>query len=214
MVFLTSPLFVALAVASLATVVSAHAHPLPGSIEFYRRAKFHKVARRSLASCHEELAQRGGVYERAAESHRRKRGLPANVPYKRDAASVLATDHKSALTGVTNNTDAATLFTGNASCVLAPEVTQGPYSNSTGVYSGIVTGGNDVGTEDATNISQSELRTADCVARTRENRIGVKVILRLGPSNIEDQYIYQTQRQDQSEDCYWAILDRTGTSAN
>ncbi|KAJ6494981.1 hypothetical protein DFH09DRAFT_1104001 [Mycena vulgaris] len=61
--------------------------------------------------------------------------------------------------------------------------------------------------------SQSELRTADCVARTRENRIGVKVILRLGPSNIEDQYIYQTQRQDQSEDGYWAILDRTGTSA-
>jgi hypothetical protein len=50
-----------------------------------------------------------------------------SVPFKRDLDTVLATDHQSNLTGVTNNTDAATLFDGNSSCVLAPEVTQGPY---------------------------------------------------------------------------------------
>ncbi|KAJ6527077.1 Intradiol ring-cleavage dioxygenase [Mycena capillaripes] len=58
----------------------------------------------------------------SVEFHRR-----ANVPYKRDIATVLATDHGSNLTGVTNNTDAATLFNANSSCVLAPEVTEGPY---------------------------------------------------------------------------------------
>ncbi|KAJ7480669.1 Intradiol ring-cleavage dioxygenase [Mycena latifolia] len=134
MVFVSSTLSVALAAMSLAGVASAHSHALPGSIEFHRRANFHKVARRSLASCHEELSKRGGLYERAVErralaaaEYRRSRGLRTNVPYKRDLATDLATDHKSNLTGLTNNTDAATLFTGNASCVLAPEVTQGPY---------------------------------------------------------------------------------------
>ncbi|KAJ6585813.1 Intradiol ring-cleavage dioxygenase, partial [Mycena capillaripes] len=118
----------------LASVASAHSHLPPGSAEYYRRANFHKVARRSLASCHDELSQRGGVYERArerrrlaADNHRRKRGLRTDAPYKRDTSSVLATDHKSNLTGVTNNTAAATLFDGNSSCVLAPEVTEGPY---------------------------------------------------------------------------------------
>ncbi|KAJ7119740.1 aromatic compound dioxygenase [Mycena epipterygia] len=134
MVFIPSTLSVLLATVSLATVASAHPHPHPGSVEFHRRANFHKVARRSLASCHEELSKRGGVYERAqqrrhlaAADYRQRRGLRANVPYKRDTASVMATDHKSSLTGVTNDTDATTLFTSNASCVLAPEVTQGPY---------------------------------------------------------------------------------------
>ncbi|KAJ7480633.1 aromatic compound dioxygenase [Mycena latifolia] len=134
MVFLSSALSATLAIVSLTSVASAHPHALPGSIEFHRRANFHKVARRSLASCHEELSKRGGLYERAQErrqlaaaEYRRRRGLRTNVPYKRDTATVLATDHQSNLTGVTNNTDAATLFTGNASCVLAPEVTQGPY---------------------------------------------------------------------------------------
>ncbi|KAJ7479621.1 aromatic compound dioxygenase [Mycena latifolia] len=134
MVFLSSTLSAILAVVSLATVASAHPHPLPGSIEFHRRANFHKIARRSLASCHDELSKRGGLYERAqqrrqlaAAEYRRRRGLRTDAPYKRDAATVLATGHQSNLTGVTNSTDAATLFTGNASCVLAPEVTQGPY---------------------------------------------------------------------------------------
>lgn len=51
-----------------------------------------------------------------------------DAPYlKRDLGDVLDTDHHSNLTGVTNSTDAATLFAGNSSCVLGPETTQGPY---------------------------------------------------------------------------------------
>jgi protocatechuate 3,4-dioxygenase beta subunit len=40
---------------------------------------------------------------------------------------VLATSHNETSLGYTVNTDSATLFTGNASCTLTPEVTQGPY---------------------------------------------------------------------------------------
>jgi protocatechuate 3,4-dioxygenase beta subunit len=40
---------------------------------------------------------------------------------------VLGTDHKSNLTGITVDTDPTTLFAGNNSCILTPEVTQGPY---------------------------------------------------------------------------------------
>ena len=53
--------------------------------------------------------------------------VAAEKPYKRSLDEVLATDHESDLSGVTNNTDASTLFSGNSSCVLQPEVTEGPY---------------------------------------------------------------------------------------
>lgn len=46
---------------------------------------------------------------------------------RRDTASVLATSHASNLTGLTAESDPALLFTGNSSCVLGPEVTEGPY---------------------------------------------------------------------------------------
>jgi hypothetical protein len=81
MLFLSSAVRVVLALA-LIGVSSAHSHAPAGSVEFFRRANFHNVARRSLASCHDELSTRGGVYERARErrqraanDHRRKRGL-------------------------------------------------------------------------------------------------------------------------------------------
>ena len=45
----------------------------------------------------------------------------------RDLDTVLATSHKSNLTNVTPNTDAATLFAGMNSCILSPELTVGPY---------------------------------------------------------------------------------------
>jgi protocatechuate 3,4-dioxygenase beta subunit len=45
----------------------------------------------------------------------------------RDLDSVLATDHASNLTGITASTDPSLLFTSNNSCILTPEVTQGPY---------------------------------------------------------------------------------------
>lgn len=45
----------------------------------------------------------------------------------RDLDTVLAKDHKSNLTGVTPDTDPSLLFSGNNSCILTPEVTEGPY---------------------------------------------------------------------------------------
>src|SRR5438046_1868363 len=36
-------------------------------------------------------------------------------------------DHHSNLTGITTNVDATVIFGGNASCILTPEVTAGPY---------------------------------------------------------------------------------------
>lgn len=46
---------------------------------------------------------------------------------KRDAASVLATSHNGTSLGYTENTNVAKLFSSNNSCLLMPEVTQGPY---------------------------------------------------------------------------------------
>ncbi|KAF8917938.1 Intradiol ring-cleavage dioxygenase [Mucidula mucida] len=119
---------------SFAGLVVAHPTPQPGTLEFAKRAQFQATARRSLAGCQGELSKRGGVYERSkarreafAHEARRKRELRLNAPFKRSLEDVLNTDHQSNLTGVTNNTDADTLFAGNSSCVLGPETTEGPY---------------------------------------------------------------------------------------
>jgi protocatechuate 3,4-dioxygenase beta subunit len=45
----------------------------------------------------------------------------------RDLDTVINTSHASNLTGITADTDPSVLFTGNNSCILTPEVTQGPY---------------------------------------------------------------------------------------
>jgi hypothetical protein len=46
---------------------------------------------------------------------------------ERDITEVLATDHHSSLTGLTPDSDPDTIFTGNSSCILSPDVTEGPY---------------------------------------------------------------------------------------
>ncbi|KAL1746412.1 Intradiol ring-cleavage dioxygenase [Schizophyllum fasciatum] len=132
MVFVSSVLL--LAAKSLADSSFAHPHHAIGSPEFVKRDNFVKAAQRSLGGCQAELRKRGGIYERAvsrraalADDARSVRGLKRNVAYKRDFDTVLATNHKSNLTGVTNNTDADTLFGGNSACILAPETTEGPY---------------------------------------------------------------------------------------
>lgn len=55
--------------------------------------------------------------------------IKTEAPYLRvrDLDSVLATSHKSNLTGITVDSDPSVLFSGNNSCILTPEVTQGPY---------------------------------------------------------------------------------------
>ncbi|KAI4950648.1 hypothetical protein J4E91_004533 [Alternaria rosae] len=91
--------------------------------------------KRSLAHCADTLKARGNdltMHARRSamvEKLRAKRDIAQEKPYLRirDLDTVLATDHKSNMTGITTDTDPATLFAGNNSCVLTPEVTQGPY---------------------------------------------------------------------------------------
>jgi protocatechuate 3,4-dioxygenase beta subunit len=54
---------------------------------------------------------------------------PAEKNYlrARDLDTVVNTSHASNVTGITADTDPSILFTGNNSCILTPEVTQGPY---------------------------------------------------------------------------------------
>ncbi|KAI2618086.1 aromatic compound dioxygenase [Hypomontagnella submonticulosa] len=94
-----------------------------------RREFLNSVKRTNLDHCAGQLKARGvqkrNIERRAAllEKARAKRGLTK----KRDLNSVLATDHNATDLGYTTNTDAATLFAGYNSCLLTPEVTQGPY---------------------------------------------------------------------------------------
>ncbi|KAF2127269.1 extracellular dioxygenase, partial [Dothidotthia symphoricarpi CBS 119687] len=91
--------------------------------------------KRSLAHCADKLKARGNdiaMHQRrsaAVEKLRAKRSIEASKPFlrARDVDSVLATSHLSNMTGITADTDPDTLFSGNASCILTPEVTQGPY---------------------------------------------------------------------------------------
>ncbi|WQF78914.1 Putative intradiol ring-cleavage dioxygenase [Colletotrichum destructivum] len=113
--------------ALLSAAVAHPGHDLNEEIA-ERRAFLSTVKRASLGHCADKLAARGvtarNVARRAAqvEQARQKRNIK-----KRDAASVLATSHNQTDLGYTLNTDATTLFSGNNSCVLTPEVTQGPY---------------------------------------------------------------------------------------
>lgn len=96
-----------------------------------RRDFLGSVKRADLSHCASKLRARGveqrNVARRTAavEKARAKRALK-----KRDLDTVLATDHNSTDLGYTQNTDAATLFSGYSSCILTPEVTQGPYCKS------------------------------------------------------------------------------------
>ncbi|KAI0411656.1 Intradiol ring-cleavage dioxygenase [Xylaria grammica] len=176
-----------------ASAVAHPGHDLTQEIA-ERRDFLGSVKRTDLSHCASKLKARGvdkrNVARRnaAVEKARAKRGLT-----KRDLDSVLATDHNATDLGYTENTDAATLFSGYSSCVLTPEVTQGPYyvggeyirenivedqegvdlvidyqiidvntcepvpdvylemwhCNSTGVYSGIVAGGNGDSSDEA-----------------------------------------------------------------
>ncbi|KAM0327514.1 hypothetical protein ACHAQA_005804 [Verticillium albo-atrum] len=94
-----------------------------------RRAYLGNIERASLSHCAAKLRARGvdqrNIRRRAAmlKDAREKLALKK----KRDVDSVLATDHNKTDLGYTINTDADTLFSGQNSCILTPEVTQGPY---------------------------------------------------------------------------------------
>ncbi|KIW04501.1 hypothetical protein, variant [Verruconis gallopava] len=118
----------------LAGISNAH----PGDdhrSELMKRAEWlNQVERRDLSHCAEKLKARG-VHARAlqrrsalADSRRTMRSLPS-LPYlkARDLDSVVNISHHSSLTGLTASSTDETIFSGNSSCILNPEVTEGPY---------------------------------------------------------------------------------------
>ncbi|TVY62321.1 hypothetical protein LSUE1_G007863 [Lachnellula suecica] len=116
---------------------SVCAHPGQSALELRQelaeRAEYMKHSKKDLSHCAAKMKARGlearAIVRRAAAAKdaRQKRSIDANAPFrKRDAASVLATNHSSSV-DYTSSTDEATIFSGNNSCVLSPEVTQGPY---------------------------------------------------------------------------------------
>ncbi|CAK46368.1 hypothetical protein CBS63078_11315 [Aspergillus niger] len=119
--------------AGLASVVSAH----PGHdirAEAAERAAFMKRAPRGLSDCSAKLKARGlerqsiARRESAVNAIRQKRGLQTHAPLlkARDLDTILNTTHHSSL-DVSPETDPNVLFASNATCVLGPDVTQGPY---------------------------------------------------------------------------------------
>ncbi|KAI1848316.1 hypothetical protein JX265_013818 [Neoarthrinium moseri] len=116
-------------VAVLANVAIAHGnHDIQQEVK--QRRDFLTTQRRTnLAHCADKLKARGvdkrNVARRAAgvEQARAKK----NLKTKRTEDSVLATDHNKTSLGYTENTEVAALFADYNSCLLTPQVTQGPY---------------------------------------------------------------------------------------
>lgn len=116
-----------LAAALLSSGILAH----PGhdvKAEVAQRAAYMATAeRRSLSHCAEKLKERGieqrSIARRQAtvEKLRKKRSLEV-----RDFRQALNTSHQSTQ-NYTSQTPADVLFAGNNSCILSPEVTEGPY---------------------------------------------------------------------------------------
>ncbi|KAJ6002995.1 hypothetical protein N7451_005542 [Penicillium sp. IBT 35674x] len=121
----------------LAGLVSAH----PGhnvKAEAAERAAFLKsssIQTRSLSQCASKLKARGlesknvARREHAVKHIRRRRGLKNEPRFfkARDLDTVVNTSHKSNLTNIDMSTDASVLFGSEATCILGPDVTQGPY---------------------------------------------------------------------------------------
>ncbi|KAK7190728.1 hypothetical protein DPSP01_006661 [Paraphaeosphaeria sporulosa] len=177
--------------------------------EIQERREYLRTHKRTLADCAEQLKARGNdallQARRSAklDAMRKKRSISTDKPLlkARTFEDVLNTDHHSNLTVTPETATPDILFTGNASCTLTPETTEGPYwvagelvrenivegqagipltldiqvvdvntcevvpqayteiwhCNSTGVYGGVVAGGNG-NQEDLSNINNTALR--------------------------------------------------------
>ncbi|RHZ54003.1 intradiol ring-cleavage dioxygenase [Aspergillus thermomutatus] len=122
------------AVAGLASVSLAH----PGhnvKAEAAERAAFLKRSNvaRSWGGCAAKLKARGlesrsiARRQHAVQMLRRSKGLETRAPFlKARDLDALNTSHESSL-DVDLSTDPSVLFSSNATCVLGPDVTQGPY---------------------------------------------------------------------------------------
>ncbi|KAB8294009.1 hypothetical protein EYC80_009471 [Monilinia laxa] len=135
--------FTHLAIPTLASLVAVQAHPGHNiNQEIADIAKGHEFHKRDISSCYSKLKARGH-HQRTAdrrheilENERAKRGLPTDASIiklrdlpeleVRDAGTVLATDHLSS-TKYSPSDPYSTIFTGNNTCILVPEVTEGPF---------------------------------------------------------------------------------------
>lgn len=81
---------------------------------------------RSLNHCSAKIKARG-VEARNVQRRAEWAAALGKTIAARDADTVLDTDHNATSLGYTLNTDEASLFSSNSSCVLSPIVTQGPY---------------------------------------------------------------------------------------
>ncbi|KAH0493479.1 hypothetical protein TgHK011_000147 [Trichoderma gracile] len=116
------------AIAAITSLSQAHpGHDLTEEI-LERRQFVNSVHRKDLSHCAERLRARGvearSVARRSAavEEARALRGFS-----KKDLQDVLSESHNQSSLAYTADTDPSKLFSGNSSCLLTPEVTQGPY---------------------------------------------------------------------------------------
>ncbi|EGR44065.1 uncharacterized protein TRIREDRAFT_71094 [Trichoderma reesei QM6a] len=116
------------AVAAITNLVQAHpGHDLTEEI-LERRNFVNSIHRKDLSHCTEKLRARGvearSIARRSAavEEARALRGFS-----KKDLQDVLSESHNESSLAYTPETDPSKLFSGNSSCLLTPEVTQGPY---------------------------------------------------------------------------------------
>lgn len=126
----TPSLTSALALLSLFGGTLAHPGHDHAAEALERATSLASMGRRSLSHCSAHLAQRGVHSASVARRRALANSLARSERVKRDFATVTNTSHKSNLTGVTPATDAATLFGGQAQCILGPETTEGPYCTS------------------------------------------------------------------------------------
>ncbi|KAI1333969.1 aromatic compound dioxygenase [Xylariaceae sp. FL0016] len=109
----------------------ALAHPTTGGHSeeaLARRAFLSSIDTRGLSSCADKMKTRGvsdSVHARRSaivENLRR-----SNAQKKRDEATVLATSHLYNGSDITPSSTTDEVFSGTSTCILAPEVTEGPY---------------------------------------------------------------------------------------
>lgn len=117
----------------LVALPSVLAHPgHDHAEEAAERADFVKRSPKSVRSCDAQLARRGDLKTALArrqemtQKARTKRGLSTSSPLVRRDFAAYNSSHESTL-DVSYGDDELSLFADNSTCILQPEVTQGPY---------------------------------------------------------------------------------------
>ncbi|EGX48172.1 hypothetical protein AOL_s00081g35 [Orbilia oligospora ATCC 24927] len=128
---------VTLAIASFLPITSVLAHGDESHSAIHKRNEF--ISRRSLAACRDNENAKA-LFKRSFDRRsalvnqiRKERGLlgrsleESHRIAKRAFEDVSKIDHNSTFADARFDTDSSVLFSGNTSCLLMPEVTEGPY---------------------------------------------------------------------------------------